>query len=425
MMAAYAAMTNLCAPLVRSCLRRRARAGKEDVSRLSERFGVAGKSRPEGPLVWMHAASVGEALSVLPLASLLLARYPGCFMLLTTGTVASARLAEARLPAGAAHQYVPCDVASWTRRFLAHWRPDLAFFTESELWPCLLAETARRCPVVLLNGRMSDKSYRNWRRVPRIAARIAACFSRVYAQDASYVPKFEGIGCRDVRLLGNLKYGAPALPADADALAVLRAESGSRPVWVAASVRPGEEDAVLYAHRRLREAYPDVLTVLAPRHPAVGREIYGRYRGGGIGMALRSEGACVADDTGVYVADTMGELGLFYRLASVAFVGGSLVPLGGQNPLEAAKLGCAVLFGPHTENFAEIAGELAAAGAAWRVSDKEELADALEKALGDDSGRRERAARASAFVEEKAGVTARHLEDCRDLLEGIGRADDG
>lgn len=403
-LALYRAVTAAGGPLIRGYLDRRRRAGKEDPERYRERLGEPSRPRPHGPLVWIHAASVGESLSILPLVERLRAERPPLNLLVTTGTVASARLIAGRLAAGAIHQYVPVDRVPWVRRFLDHWRPDLALWVESEFWPNALAElAARRVPAVLLNARISARSFAGWRRAPWLIRRLLATFSLALAQSEDDARRLAALGAANVASPGNLKYAAAPLPADAAALAALRAAVGGRPVWLAASTHPGEEAIVADAADRVRASLPDALAVVAPRHPARGTEIAALLAPHGA-VARRAAGEAIAPETAFYVADTMGELGLFYRLATVAFVGGSLVPHGGQNVLEPARLGAAVVHGPHMANFAAVAHELSAAGGAIAVGDAPSLADTVTRLLTDADERRRRAAAAQAIADGKDGL---------------------
>lgn len=398
----YRAVTTAGGPLIRAYLGRRLRAGKEDPARFGERLGRASRPRPSGPLVWLHCASVGESLSMLPLVERILAR-PGMHLLMTTGTVTSARLMQQRLPRGAVHQYVPVDRVAWVRAFLDHWRPDLALWAESEFWPNLLAETRRRgIPRMLVNARMSERSHLGWSRVPGLARRLLSHFALVLAQTPEDAARLRALGAADVRCLGNLKLAAPPLPCDEADLAALRAAIGSRPVWLAASTHSPEEALVGRVHRALAAAHPDLLTVIVPRHPHRGPEIQGELKAAGLTSDLRSAGGGPASE--IYVADTMGELGLFYRLSPIVFVGKSLAAEGGQNPVEPARLGAAVLFGPLMGNFPGIVPAMLAAGAAIQVADERALAGAVAWLLADPARLAEARARALAWAEAEAGA---------------------
>jgi 3-deoxy-D-manno-octulosonic-acid transferase len=383
-MHAYRTLARAATPLAPLVLARRAARGKEDRERIRERLGHASLPRPAGRLVWVHAASVGESVSALPLLERVRAARPDVALLMTTGTVASASLMARRLPAGALHQYAPLDLPSAVARFLDHWRPDAALWVEQELWPTLLGATrARGIPAGLVNGRLSPRSFARWSRAASFAGEVLSSFAVVLARSEADAARLRSLGARDVRCLGDLKAAAPPLPVDPDALAEVRAELPG-PAWVAASTHPGEEAIVAAAHRALRDRVPGLATIVAPRHPARGPAIAEALASGAVPVTRR--GAGERPVPGIHVADTLGELGLFYRVARAAFVGGSLVPHGGHNPLEAARLGCPVLVGPHTANVAEATEALLAAGAAVRVT-AATLADELARLLSDEVAR--------------------------------------
>ncbi|WP_198377532.1 3-deoxy-D-manno-octulosonic acid transferase [Neoroseomonas rubea] len=400
-------------PLLPLHLRSRAARGKEIAERIPERYGH-GAARPDGPLLWLHAASVGETVSILPLIDALTRAEPRLNLLVTTGTVTSATLLARRLPAQLAgrvtHRFVPLDVPAWVARFLDGWRPDAAVFVESELWPNLLTEAARRgIPLALVNARMSARSAGSWARAPGFARAVLSRFTLILAQGAEDAARLRALGAPDVRVPGNLKYAAPPLPVDTAALERLRALAAGRPVWLAASTHPGEEALALAAHRRLAPRHPGLLTIIVPRHPERGAEV--AALAGDLPLARRSLGEDPGPDTAVLVADTLGELGLFYRLAALAFVGGSLVPHGGQNPLEPARLGCPVLLGPHTWNFAEILRRMEAAGGLTRIDPGTDpagaLAEAVSAMLTNEARARAQAEAALSIAAEEAGLPGR------------------
>lgn len=385
----YRLATRAAAPVARLVLARRVAAGKEERGRLGERWGRPSRRRPDGPLVWLHAASVGESLSLLPLVQRVLVSRPGVSVMVTTGTVTSARLMGERLPPGAWHQYAPLDHPPTVRRFLDYWRPDLAVWVESELWPNLIVETHRRgIKMALLNARMSERSWRGWRRTPRLIRRLLRSFDLVLAQDASQAVRLQTLGALHADTVGDLKAAAVAPPASAEELTRLRGVIGSRPVWLAASTHEGEEAVVAEAHHRLRRRFPDLLTLLAPRHPARGDAVAATLAAAGAAFVRRSHDELPGAATDIWLVDTLGELGLFYRLAPLVLVAGSLgVPgsIGGHNPLEAAALGCALLHGPDMVNAAASTAALDAAGAARLVDGADMLADTVAALLADPS----------------------------------------
>jgi 3-deoxy-D-manno-octulosonic-acid transferase len=403
------------APLV---LRARARNGKEEVSRLAERLGQPSLPRPPGQLIWIHGASIGECLSVLPLIHALIEQ-PDRSILVTSGTVTSAALMRERLPARAFHQFVPIDAPSAVRRFLDHWRPDAALFVDSELWPNLLfAARHRGAKLALVNGRMSARSFAGWRRAPGSARSVLSCFDLCLAQDEASAERLTLLGARDVRTSGNLKADIQPEPPDPDMLAAFSRAVGTRPVLLAASTHSGEEETILPAHDTLRREYPDLLTIIAPRHPARGDDI--AMLCGSRVVLRRTHAALPGADTAVYVADTIGELPLFYTISPFAFIGGSLIPHGGQNPLEAARLERAVMAGPYTANFAGTYESLFAAQGAGRVRSCAEIVALTRRWISNpDDMRATRLATARA-----AAMLAGALEKTRQAIETLlGHAD--
>jgi 3-deoxy-D-manno-octulosonic-acid transferase len=418
-LALYRVLTTLAEPAITAYLRHRMAHGKEDQARFGERQGVAVQPRPAGRLVWLHAASVGEAVSVLPVLERIQAQ-PGTTALITTGTVASAALLALRLPKDAIHQYVPVDRVPWVRRFLDHWRPDLALWLESEFWPNLLVETAARgVPIVLLNGRISPRSFERWRRYPALARRILSCFQLCLGQTEADAERLRQLGARHVAAAGNLKFAAPPLPADPDELAHLTHTFDGRPRWLAASTHAGEEAIAATVHRELRTRFPGLLTIIAPRHPNRGRVIAAELSAMGLSVARRSAGDAVTGATDILLADTIGELGLLIRLAPLVFMGKSLTARGGQNPLEPARLGASVLFGPLMDNFDQVAARMEAAQAAHLVQDERSLADAIARRLADPAMAGEEGRRASLFANAEASVLDAVLRQIEPWLEGV------
>ncbi len=419
MLALYRFATAAVSPLVPAYLERRRRRGKEDAQRLPERFGNASLPRPQGKLLWVHAASVGEAQSALTLLSKIQARFPGWRMLVTTGTVTSAALMRERLPEGVLHQYVPVDTPQAVDAFLAHWQPDTAFWIESELWPNLVTRASKTgVRMALVNARISEKSFRAWKRLQGMISGLLGCFEAVYAQSEADAERFRLLSRAPagVQCLGNLKYDAPVLPFDAQALAALQGQVGRRPCWLAASIHPGEDALVAQAHTQMRGDVAQLLTLVVPRHPAKAEAMRMLFEQAGLKVAARSRGESVLPDTDIYLADTMGELGLFYRLHTAVFIGGSLVAHGGQNPLEPARLRNAVLFGPHMFNFAEIAQELLRHDAAIAVRDAETLAKQVRHLLERRDVLADYSTRACAWAEAQTGSAERLLDALSPLL---------
>jgi 3-deoxy-D-manno-octulosonic-acid transferase len=403
---AYQLGSALGTPIASQLLLRRQKRGKEHPERLRERLGQASLPRPKGPLVWVHGASVGEMLAAVPLIERL--RAQDFAVLVTSGTVTSAALAEERLPSGVVHQFIPLDAPRFVNRFLEHWRPGLALFVESDLWPNLICSCAKRkIPMIVINGRLSERSFKRWRRIPGVIAALLDRFDLCLAQSANDAERYAKLGAPRVSATGNLKLDIPALPADEAALRRLRDIIGNRPVVVAASTHPGEEAAVIGAHRRLRAKFPTLLTIIAPRHPDRGANIAESAKGAGLAVALRSRRAQPMPDIGIYVADTLGELGLMYRLGSTVFMGGSLASHGGQNPIEAIRLGAAIIHGPHVWNFADIYAVLDAARGAQAVADEEALAGQIGTWLTNPAARQAAAAAAAVTIKKLSGALER------------------
>lgn len=378
----YGGVGALLAPLAPGLLRHRLKQGKEDPARTGERLGHSGMARPEGPLIWIHGASVGEAQSVLALITRLRNDRPDIAILVTTGTVTSASLLRDRLPAGAFHQFVPLDLPGATRRFIAHWRPDAAFWVESELWPGLIRamhDTGK--PLILLNGRMSARSFGRWKLIRPLISGLLRRFALILSQSAEHSARFRALGAAKVAEAGNLKHAAEPLMADDAELARLRTCIGDRTVWVAASVHPGEEQALAAAHRHLLQEDATALLIVVPRHPARAGDMSKAFANLGMIVSFRSLGEDPDASCSVHFADTMGELGLFYRLAPLAVIGGSFIPHGGQNLLEAARLGAVPVCGPAMDNFRAVAEEMQAAGAMIQVDDAAKLPETIRRLL--------------------------------------------
>lgn len=405
----YALAVRALAPFAGVWLNHRAANGKEDSARIGERFGRYTETRPAGTLIWLHAASVGESGVALSLIEALAARDASLSFLISTGTRTSAELVTRRALPRVTHLYVPLDSTGAVRRFLDHWRPDLGVFVESELWPNLMfAAEKRRIPLALINARMSPKSLARWQRWRIAGARLLKTFAFVAAADARTAAALSDVRGADVPMLGNLKLAAPAPRVDGTTRTALAQEIGARPVWLAASTHGGEDEIVLAAHARLRESAPDALLIIAPRHPDRGEAI--ATMAGGAPRRSRFEPVRSAS---VYVADTLGELGMFYALAPVSLVAGSLLPhLKGHNPIEPAKLNSAILTGPYFESFQDTFTAINAAGGARIVEDAQSLADAVAMLWRDEAARAQQAEAARAATAQGTGAleaTAEHL----------------
>ena len=409
--------TTLLAPAIRANLHRRVRTGREIAERLPERFGIDPTPRPSGLLLWMHAASVGETTSILPVLDALRHRAK---VLLTTGTATSQALLDQRIPehglsGHVLHRFAPLDVPSWVGRFLSHWQPDAGCFVESELWPNQLAAChSRGIKLMLLNARMSDRSFVRWRLAPRFACRVLDGFSLIQARGDQDAERLRALGATHVDSPGDLKFAAPPLPMDAVELDRLKGILGDRPVWLAASTHPGEESLIARVHRSVTETHPGLLTIIAPRHPERGPALSAE-----LNAPRRAAGQDPPQDAGIWIADTMGELGLWYRLAPIAFVGRSLIRSGGgQNPLEPARLGCCIAVGPYTGNFIDHVALLRDAGGLVDVADAAGLARFVSTMLDNAEQRRLLGQRAAEFIRRYSDLPARSAEALLSLLPG-------
>jgi len=393
-------------PLMPLALSVRAARGKEDRARVGERFGRASRPRPAGRLAWVHAASVGETNTVMPLVDRIVGA--GISVVFTSVTVTAANIAASRLPAGAVHQFSPIDVAPWISRFLGYWRPDFALFVESELWPVTIMKLAGAgIPQILVNARLSERSFRGWNRFGGAARSLFTRIGLCLAQTEKDGERYRALGVPRVSVTGNLKFDVPPPTADPAAVAAFQSLLGNRPVWVAASTHEGEEEIVAAAHQLLRRHHPGLVTIIVPRHPDRGGVIRGLLSARGLAVAQRSAGEPIGPLLDIYLADTLGELGLFYRVAPVAFLGGSLVAHGGQNPIEPVRLDAAILHGPHVHNFEGIYAALDVAGAAKKVIDAESLAGAVAALLDDASALRLRLNAATATFAPLSGALDR------------------
>jgi 3-deoxy-D-manno-octulosonic-acid transferase len=407
---AYRLATSLARPAAPLLLGWRQRSGKEDAVRRPERLGCASSKRPPGRLVWFHAASVGETLAVLPLISALAAERPTLSFLLTTGTVTSAELARQRIGPRTLHQYAPLDVPQYVHGFLEHWQPDLAVFAESEIWPNLILESAARgIPLALINARMTKRSFRRWRRLPGLAQPLFGRFALVLAQNEGLARRFSTLGAPCTMAVGNLKVDAPAPPVDANALERLRPAFAGRPLLMAASTHDGEDQVVAEAHCALAQSLPDLCTIIAPRHPERGGAIAQMLKERGLNVTRRSLGILPDRTSEAYVADTIGELGTLYKLAPVAFIGGSLVNRGGQNPIEAVRQGAVVLTGPHWQNFGDAYDALIRNRGAIVVHSAQDIATAARQLITDQAELGSMRQRADAALAKISGALPRTI----------------
>lgn len=382
LLAIYKNLMRASTPLLEAYLQKRRRAGKEDPLRAHERRGRPTMPRGEGRIIWVHAASVGESMSMLALINRLLELYPDIRILMTTGTVNSAKMMADRLPPRAFHQYVPVDHPSWVNSFLDHWRPDLALWAESEFWPNILsALKTRGIPAVLVSGRVTAKSARRWKAyAPGMVRDILANFDLCIAQGQAQAHRIQELGAPKVVALATLKYAAAPLPADAEKLEAAQNNLGDRPRILWSSTHKGEEEHIVAIHAALKKEIPGLLTIVVPRHPARLDEVKQLFDAAGCRVAVRSRGDST-QNADVYIADTLGELGIFYRLCRFVVMCGSFVPMGGHNIIESAQLGCVNFTGPLVFNFETVMDDFRAHNAVVEVKEPQELVPLLLSAL--------------------------------------------
>lgn len=423
-LAAYRALTGMLEPLAPRLLDARAKQGKEDPRRVDERLGIASVARPAGHLVWLHGVSVGETLSLLPVVEQFAKGRPDLTVLVTSGTVTSAELLAQRLPAGVIHQFAPIDTPGAVAAFLDYWQPALGVFVESELWPNLIQAAKRRgVPLALVSARITEKTAEGWARFPGAARTIVGGFDCILPQDSVSADRIRSLGGR-VDGLVNLKLAGGPLPHDAAAFTALSAAIGDRPVVVAASTHEGEEIAIVRALDRLTER---LCLILVPRHPERGAEIATALTRDGYRFALRSRGTTPNAETDIYVADTLGELGLFLRLADVVVMGGSFgsflgrEPWGGHNPLEPARLGKAAVTGPDAANWREVTEALTAAGGLAVVASPGDLPAVVAPLLNDPAASRAMGERARRAAADAGAGLDRLWETLQPLLPGTGK----
>lgn len=416
----YRGTTAVLCPLAYWSVSRKLNRHDVPALRQHERLGNASLPRPLGQLVWFHAASVGESLSVLTLITRMGTRLPNAEFLITSGTATSAELIARRLPPRTRHQFAPLDATGPVTRFLDHWRPDAGILVESELWPMMLTQARKRgVPLALLNARLSAKSVTGWCRAPATARFVLDQFDLMLTQNSESANNLRRMGAdpERVRVGSNLKATSAPLPVDTDTLAQLRDDLNGRPVWVASSTHRGEEEIVLKAHARLLREHPALVLLLVPRHPDRSDEVAGLISGDGLGFARRSKQERIGPETQVYMADTLGETGTWYALSPLVFLGGSLLPIGGHNPIEPAQAGAAVITGPHVTNFAETFEPMIATGAAVTISGEDDLARTVAHWLDDPTALQTACAAAKLYVDRQQNKLDQVIDT---LCDGLG-----
>ncbi|MBE6445282.1 MAG: 3-deoxy-D-manno-octulosonic acid transferase [Alphaproteobacteria bacterium] len=368
--------------VIKRYIKKRLANGKEDQARFNERVGRPKMQRPEGKLIWLHGASVGESISMLPLIQKILDTYPDAHVMVTTGTVTSADVMSKRLPERAFHQFIPIDNPFFTTRFIKHWQPNVALWFESELWPAMLSSIKRKnIPLILINGRISNKSFKRWQQFDFICKELLSCFTFCLGQSEEDAYRLQVLGAPNSICLGNLKYAGLPLPIDEKKRDEIIKQIGKRTFWLASSTHNDEELRIAKVHKRLKEKFPDLLTLIAPRHPQRGPEIKEAIEKIGLKASLRSENEKITGTTDIYIANTIGEMGIWYDIAKLVFIGGSLIPHGGQNFIEPSRVRDAVVVGPHMHNFTDAMNRAKKADAIIQVTDTEELQDVVAQLL--------------------------------------------
>lgn len=401
----YNAGANLIAPLAYRRVRKKLLSHGIDPKRCPERLGHATQPRPDGPLIWCHAASVGETLSVLPLITHLGEIHPDYSFLITSGTATSAQIVAKRLPPRCQHQFAPLDSRKALRRFLDHWKPNAAIFVESELWPQMLQQTkARNIPLALANARISERSFGRWQKFLAIAQYVLGHFRLIHTQDERTTGRLHQMGFTHAFTGQNLKSVSGPLPYDAEELTSIQGQIKDRPIWVASSTHPGEDEVMLNAHLDLLQSHTDALLILVPRHPERAANIETLIKGKSLKHTRRSKGDVITTGTQVYLADTLGETGLWYALSPITCLCGSFTPVGGHNPYEPAYAGSAVLHGPLYANFAQTYVDFDAHGGAVEVQDAHELATRLHVLIADAAALKDLQTQSQAFAQQQEGM---------------------
>lgn len=423
----YKIITALSAPILNILLKRRIASGKENAARIGERKGIISTPRPEGHLIWIHAASVGEAQSALILIDTISKNSPETNFLVTSGTVTSADLMEKRLPNNAIHQFYPLDHPCWVHRFLEHWKPDTAFWMESELWPNMLSAIKKRdLPAALINARLSDKSYKHWRRFKGSIKKLLTAFDIILAQTDLDADRYRTLGANNVIVTDNLKHCAAPLPHKTEDLTALQNIIGERPVWLYASTHAGEETLACRLHLKLKEKHPNLLTILVPRHPERRNDILAACKSPDLKFELRGEDKNLPDEnTDIYIADTLGELGLFYRLSPIAVIGRCFSDDGGggHNPIEAAQLNCAVLTGPNVQYQTQLFDEMLAMNAVQQVLTEDAFYQALDTLFSDKQAREKLTDNATQYASAKDHIIDHVMKNLKPLFDNTKRGD--
>lgn len=416
-------LTYLCGPILLIILRVRGSQGKETLNRsiLEKRSIISAPRSANGEkLIWIHGASVGEAQSALIIIEQLIKANPNLNVLVTTGTLTSAAIMEQRLPKRAFHQFYPHDHPVWVSKFLDHWQPDAVIWMESELWPNMLYSIKQRqIPAILINAHMSDKSFNLWRRVPSFSRNILSSFDKILCQTEKDKRYFDRLGAFHSLITDNIKYSAQPLTCNDKDLAIMREATKDRDIWLYASTHDGEEAIAHHIHKHLKKALPNMLTIIVPRHPERRDEIKSKCASFRLKTTFRGENKLLPNaDDDIYIADTLGELGLFYSLSPIACIGRSLSNDGGggHNPIEAGQLGCVVLHGRNVHNLQDIYDQMQAKSASWCVKDTDELSNAILTLLETPQKCAELQSAGFAYSKEKSGVIDLVMKEIEPML---------
>ncbi len=416
----YNILIRLLYPLaIRPYINKRKEQGKEDVKRFNERIGKPNLPRPEGQLFWMHGASVGESLSMLPLIDKLLRTYPQAYVMVTTGTTTSAELMGKRLPERAFHQYIPIDNPKFTRRFVKYWHPEAVLWFESDLWPAMLSAVKRKnIPLILMNGRISNRSFKRWQQFDFICKELLSCFSYCLGQSDEDAHRLKVLGAKKAECLGNLKYAGLPLPVDEEKKKQLLSEIGGRTIWLASSTHDDEEMKIARFHGEIKKEFPDLLLIIAPRHPNRGEEIQRQIREQlQLNVALRSANEPIGSKTDIYIANTIGEMGLWYSICPLVFIGGSLIPHGGQNFMEPSRCHDAVIVGPYMHNFTDAMNRALKADAVTQVNNVMELSNQVGLMLENNQLLKEKQQKAYDWAMSESEILDKIMEKIKEYIQ--------
>ena len=399
----YKIFNILITPIIIFFLVIRVIQGKEDRSRIKERFGISKRRCPKKTVIWIHAASVGETVSVLPFLNLFKdnAKY---FIIFTSGTLTSAKLIRNKLPKNATHQYMPTENYFAIRNFLHHWNPKLSIFLESEFWPCILHETSKASKLISLNTKVSDRSFKRWSKIPNIFKEISSLFTLFLPQSSQTYNRLRKLGVKNLHYTGNLKYTVPPLPSVESKLSTLKSSLKNKTPVLFASTHPGEEKVIVDVYEQLKDRHKSLIIIIAPRHPSRSNSIVSMLKKHNYDVSVRSKRNEIKEETEFYIADTIGELGTLFRVSPISVICGSFVNIGGHNPIEAAKLKSAVIMGPYISGFREICGELRKHKAAIFVKNRKECARAIHSLLTHESTHKKYIFNALTFINSKKDI---------------------